>query len=196
MRHAVSNRDDATTSRAVDECLLWGAGYRKDASLYRSNVEWLSQKFTDNKGISDHLASTSRILLSDSFNLASLPPNFRMNSGLTKVYALLNPAQFMIYDSRVAAGIGCLVALYKSKVNTGWSSTDSEHLGIRFLNQGKPPRNPNQILDTGMLSFYPSSKYSNLYHAQSNVCANWLIAAALKQANKTNHGLSLDNQTG
>ncbi|WP_258808288.1 hypothetical protein [Pseudidiomarina sp. CB1] len=176
LNDAISASSDEAFFKAVDDCLLWGAGYRKSASLYRNNIAWLESNFPTRAGVLSYFLETLEALLAEQVQLHAMPSLFRMNSGYTKVFALMSPSQFIIYDSRVAAGLGLLFIkfLHKRPIH---STELSNALGLRFLRQGVPARDPNVIFNIGMKAIYPSAANSSLHHAESNVRANWLLQA-------------------
>lgn len=175
-KDAIASSSDDAFYQAVDDCLLWGAGYRKSASLYKNNIDWLNKHFPTKEGVLSYFVDTLNLLQAEQVELHSLPSIFKMNSGYTKVYALMAPSHFIIYDSRVAAGLGLLFIKFVSDKAVHLHGSKNA-LGIRFLKQGTKPRDPNFILNIGMEAIYPSSPKSSVHHAESNILTNWLLQA-------------------
>jgi len=185
LRSAYKEGDETSLLSAIDECLLWGDGYKK-ANLYKSNLEILKGQVVS-RGLTykDYLALANSILeCTDKspsfgeFNRNNGP--FAMTAGITKVYALLND-DFIIYDSRVAAALGLFVTLYLEKI--GRDSIDPlisfRWLGAKSGKSGNPAnRNPSK----------PENNYifdkinTHSQHAEWNVKANWVLAAALERS--------------
>lgn len=100
----------------------------------------------------------------------------RMNSGFTKVYALLHPGS-IIYDGRVGAALGFLVTRFLS---TKGATKLPDSLAFPWApGVGKANRNPS----VGSLRFptIQSLGPKGVGHAEWNIRANWIINEVVNQ---------------
>lgn len=122
------------------------------------------------------LVSASRLLDPACADLGSLEDVPYMNSGFSKIYALiLDGRGFPIYDSRVACGLASLVQLYcESK---GIASVP-ETLALRI-----PPSlsSGHRALLRVLPCFRQLRWGQRAYYAESNVKAAWLLGALAEE---------------
>jgi hypothetical protein len=185
LREAFQKGDESSLIQAIDECLLWGDGYKK-GRLYKSNMAILEEQVRKkNITFKEYLQGASEVLCSEVrtpdfslFNRRKGP--YALNAGMTKVYALLND-NFIIYDSRVAAALGSFVIDYVN--NLGYGKIDPL-LEFRCLDGKKGQSNPinrNPSMPDEGLIFKMISSHKQ--HAEWNVRANWVLSESLIKAN-------------
>lgn len=99
--------------------------------------------------------------------------NLRFNSGMTKLYSLLNN-NFIIYDSRVAAALAWLVF--------DWSGAVVPHeLAFRCMPARKTLRQKRRNPDINQFCWVNNDPYQ---HFKWNVRANWVLEAAFSKASE------------
>jgi hypothetical protein len=101
---------------------------------------------------------------------APLEPHLRFNSGMTKLYSLLNP-NFIIYDSRVAAALAWLVY--------SWSTVVPQELAFRCMPARKTIQQKIRNPDTNQFCWVNSDPYQ---HIKWNIRANWILEDAYVRA--------------
>lgn len=103
-----------------------------------------------------------------------------MNSGFTKIYALLID-DFIIYDSRVGAAMCLLVKQYLELIGfVSIPETLDFAYGIKKGEKGPSSRNPS----TNTLIFKKLNT-NNLLHIKCNIMANWIISESLKRSRES-----------
>lgn len=171
LRDAVSAGDDETACLAAIEVMRWGG-------VVNGNVKWLQE---NQEGLAALLRSTASCLSRGEYASAGQQGKYlRFNAGMTKVYSLLID-DFIIYDSRVAAALGWLVALYCA--DQGLSGLPD---GLAFpwapAKESDSSRNPkirNPGLRTGLR--FPRLR-SGWSHAQWNLKSSWVLDEVLKKS--------------
>lgn len=158
---------DSRTLDATADVMRWGG-------VTAHNVDWLKK---NEVGLGRMLQDVrAAIVAGDSQAPVLRSKNLRFNSGMTKVYSLLCK-DFIIYDSRVAAGLGWMVVEYclaygLSKVPEGlcfpWAAAKE---GENTLAPKR--RDPG----TGGLKF--KVLRSGHHHAMWNMRASWVLSAVL-----------------
>lgn len=180
--------------------LEWGG-------VLQYNTEWLDNKINSGNGLIEAFTNAKNILTKDVVNIDSKDwnktrqqntCNFRMNAGYTKIYSLLCE-NFIIYDSRVAAAIGKLVVEYlleyKEK-NKMFSRLDDLTFRIMTAKEGQNCETPKNRDPShqGLIKFQRMNNSGSI-HAEWNVKANWILTAAIEQANmqwKDNEGNDIE----
>lgn len=169
LQNALSTNNETAFYNASLDCLEWGSGDRR-FKLYTANRDWLWLRKKQTALIS---------LFNNSYTqLANTCPNlngfrtghYRMNSGITKIYALTYP-NFIIYDSRVAAALGRLVTKYCQSLQSPLSINPDT---LKFAWTGPNKRNP---CINGFK--FPRVNNNSVKHAESNIKANWLLQAVI-----------------
>ncbi len=158
-------------SGAVASVFHWGGVYTEPRPG-RGNRGWLTANHP-------HLLAILQAVVLDHAvgQDTSAVPDLRFNSGMTKVYSLLID-DFIMYDSRVAAGLAWLA--------NRWWTMDCRHPADTLpplLQFACPPangamapyRNPRAAL-------FPILTADPYQHYKWNVRANWLLAEALRVA--------------
>jgi len=108
----------------------------------------------------------------------------RMDSGLTKIYALASEKS-IIYDDRVGAALGLLSRKYLESINE--TEVPPE---LKFMRSNKSERNPSTTVFR-----FPSrpvkSKKSNAplfpRQAYSNLMANWIVTKLASELKWSRH---------
>lgn len=160
--------DDSRSAEAASDVMRWGG-------VTAHNVDWLQ---TNKAGLAGMLQSVVAALDAGDERAALLrSDNLRFNAGMTKVYSLLCK-DFIIYDSRVAAGLGWLVVKYCHahglvKVPPAlcfpWANAKEDKDAL-----APKRRNP------GSDGFKFTGLRSGRHHAMWNLRARWLLTAVLK----------------
>jgi len=187
LQNAIVTNNDIQFFKACLDCLEWGAG-NKGLNLYTRNSEWLWQRRNQTSLISLFNRSHQQ-LVADCPNLSGFNcGHYRMNSGLTKIYALTYN-NFIIYDSRVAAALGRLVTKYCADPNRAIAFPFSLAFAWKYSQRDQVRRNPD------ITPFYIFDRINNdsLKHAEWNIKANWLLGAVV---DKFNNGDSFDGFWG
>ena len=102
-------------------------------------------------------------------SVAPVPP-LRFNSGMTKLYSLLNP-NFIIYDSRVAAALAWLVYC--------WSPIVPRELAFRCMLARKTIQQKIRNPDPNQFCGINNNPHE---HFKWNIRANWILEEALTKS--------------
>jgi len=164
---ALANNSQQEFLYACMDIMAWGG-------VIRQNAYTLLSKYRDNTLIRSVQLALQQI--------QSPEPNldcFRkkqciMTSGYSKIYALLAP-EAVIYDSRVAAGLGLLLRHY-------YEHYQDIPECLRFhIPQGQGDRNNRRVyFGNRALPSLPTSNYPE--YARWNIKLNWLLAEAVRDA--------------
>lgn len=169
LTEAIKSKDEKRVLQAIKDTLFWGAGYRK-SKLYTANVTWLDSylKRKSKSSALQILKNALKAFNQDNFNPDSFSDEtMRSNAGYTKIYSLIIN-NFIIYDSRVAAGLGLLVRKFCQE--KGLSQVPNNLSFARSNATGKDNRNPS----IGTLKF-PHLSNNHSLHAKSNWLANQVL---------------------
>ncbi|CAG8865201.1 hypothetical protein PS627_01155 [Pseudomonas fluorescens] len=160
---AAGSDDDMVLRGAID-VMAWGG-------VTARNKEWLE---ANKVGLGKMVHEVKTALMAKDPDAPILRSNtLRFNSGMTKIYSLVCP-DFVIYDSRVAAGLGMLVVQYcnakgLTKVPAGlnfpWAVAKEGENALAPKN-----RNPS----AGTLRF--KRLRSGAHHARWNMNASWVLS--------------------
>jgi hypothetical protein len=165
--------DNARAAAAAIAIQVWGGTTNK-------NVQAIKDLNAMPGGLCAYLTACKRSfglgLHFDETVFPTTPFTLRSNAGFTKIYSLLFPQHFTIYDSRVAAALGMLIVRscanrslpgVPAALNLGWSTGRSGVL-----------RNPSvgRYTQRGLNG---TGRNAWLKHMRSNIRANWLIGAAV-----------------
>lgn len=158
----------------VKATMIWGGVYKE------GNRTWLENHGDD---LSNILREASAAL-AEPHDVIRLP-NFRFNSAMTKVYALLLD-DFVIYDSRVAAALAWLVFLHKGRDP---SAVDGRlKFGCMPANEtSKRKENNQEKIRSPQGTIFPYLNRNSRFayeHAKWNLRANWILKAALDRASE------------
>jgi hypothetical protein len=181
LQKSIRNNDELLALKSCIKILEWGGvtnGAYGVVKLFLQNILTSSILDTCNEMSKD-------IVCLDKF-AGAIPP-YQMNSSFTKIYALFSPKTFLIFDSRVSAGIGLIARDYWYLHGKG--SPLPLLLAFPVLEQkGKdgPNRNPTDKSKNIVFSSVNSNKAQK--HAEWNVKANWIVENALGVAR--NSGLT------
>lgn len=158
---------DSRILEATVDVMRWGG-------VAARNADWLKA----NKAGLGRMLQNVQTAIGDGDDQASVlrSKNLRFNSGMTKVYSLLCK-DIIIYDSRVAAGLGWMVVKYCQEHDLSevpealcfpWAAAKE---GKKSLAPKR--RNPG----TAKLKF--KGLRSGRHHAMWNMRASWLLSAVL-----------------
>ncbi len=172
VRRSVRENDNAACRSACIGILDWGGvGKQKP-----TNITALDTLTAAHGSLPTYFEKVRAELNRPDFSTATSWDGIKMNSGYTKLYAMLFD-DFIIYDSRVGAALGLLVRKWCEQ--EGLSTVPKE---LRFAFKYAPgapdvrqSRNPSQ----GPLTFGPLQ--SDRHHTEHNMWANWLLTAVLTQ---------------
>jgi len=160
---AAGSDDDLMLQSALD-VMAWGGVTARNAQWLKENKAGLGRMVQDVKAALINKDPDAPILRAKTL---------RFNSGMTKIYSLVCP-DFVIYDSRVAAGLGMLVVQYcKAKgltkvpagLNFPWAAAKEGANTVTPKN-----RNPS----VGTLQF--QRLRSGSHHARWNMNASWILS--------------------
>jgi hypothetical protein len=182
---ADTNQNTLSTLVACFNVLDWGGG----GALRSSNVDWLVKNIVPGSPLGDLLRDAVGALGDGNRNRdANLSgfrrDTYRSNAGFTKIYSLLSENTFVIYDSRVAAALGMLIANWCAE--TGRSEVP-DHLRLHWMPAKEGPNADTKVRDPSLEIFrFPklTGTTVNFNHAASNVRANWIVELVLKKIAK------------
>ena len=167
LQQAIQVSDTELTKKICNSILYWGG-----VSRYPNVARDLRQV---NFPIVDYLKAVLSELASeelDSENLCLANGYiFKLDSGLTKIYALLYK-RFVIFDSRVGCALALLARQFWSSYGNELSTLPKE---LRYLWSGDQiRRNPNLA---GKIIFPKFAKNKSAIRIQQNIEVSWLIWA-------------------
>lgn len=167
LREAFHNHDNERLSGWARAVLQWGAVYRYGRGEQGGNRGWLEE---NGAGLHNHLVWVCDGIGADNDDWVNQIVGLRSNAGFTKIYSLLCD-NFVIYDSRVAAGLAWLVQWhYRRNV--------PELLRFRLPPQnGRHMRNPDNEIFGG-------TGANSHTHMLWNIRVNWILSAAVLQAHE------------
>lgn len=158
-----ADNDERVLQGALD-VMAWGGVSARNAEWLKANQVGLGRMVQEVKAALIKKDPDAPILRAKAL---------RFNAGMTKIYSLICP-DFVIYDSRVAAGLGLLVVQYcKAKgltkvpagLNFPWAAAKEGQNSAAPKN-----RNPS----TGTLQF--KRLRSGSHHARWNINASWVLS--------------------
>lgn len=169
---AYYSQDQERLVAAANEVFDWGLM----PNAAEHNKRWAKE----HKNFVSSIATALREVSSDDPKLGEFDDQTcRMNSGFTKVYALLHPGS-IIYDGRVGAALGLLVSRFLTN-EEGEATTLPPLLAFPWADgAGEANRNPS----SGKLQF-PRIGSENGNHALWNIRANWIIQEVVKKCFKS-----------
>lgn len=185
LRSSVAEANAELCLDAVSECLLWGLGH---SAPYKRNMLWAEH---NKAALPELLAMGTEAVEGDALEIECFRDAVRMNSGYTKVFSLLSEGSIM-YDSRVAAALGLIVALFWQQV-AGFEDSDFTLLAFPRVPH-RAPRNRNaSFWDVRMIApdpaefsrgykSFPSTNNDSRKHAMANIVANWVLRDALNRS--------------
>lgn len=177
---AVDNGSESRAFQACDLVLRWGGVLKGNSDLLVS----LRDDFDG--GLVAYLTAARALLTADqdySATEAQLADNqvLYCTAGFTKIYALLVD-DFVIYDSRVAAALGMLIA--RLCAAAGWEIVPAQ---LRFLwMPARSRRNrqqqyvPGQLRNPGVRRLRFSTQRNHAHYLTHNVRAGWLLREAVE----------------
>lgn len=156
----------------------WAKAIMKWGGLASRNAGWLDE---NSNGLAERLADTRNLLSLNDDDMKSLRHRVkRFNAGMSKVYSLLVD-KFIIYDSRVAATLAWLVAL--------WCQETSK-LFVPPLLQVRCLRPKEEMAATAHKLRNPSCCHFSFpwintpaQHVHWNLRASWILSSTLACSN-------------
>jgi hypothetical protein len=158
---------DSRTLKATLDVMAWGGVTARNAEWLKSNASGLSHTVHSVQAAINTGDSESPVLRSK---------NLRFNSGMTKVYSLVCK-DFIIYDSRVAAGLGWLVVKY-CQVHGLNKVPDVLSFPWAAAKEGENVTAPKRR-DPGIGSLQFKRLRSGHHHALWNMRASWILNSVL-----------------
>ena len=173
LNKAIEDNNQHMTHELCCDIMQWGG-------VQYGNVKWLN---INKNELLEILNRTKLAFMKDNLADQNINSNqLRFNAGMTKIYSLIVP-NFIIYDSRVAAGLAWAALKYsassglkeipeeiKFPVTNSKESKTAKHKKIR-----KPSENPE---------YFPTLRPGS-FHAKWNMKANWILE-------KTTHSLNTE----
>lgn len=117
----------------------------------------------------EYFKHVKRLLDSPDLSLSDNFEGIHMNSGFTKIYAMLVD-DFMIYDSRVGAALGWLVRLFLEENKIHYVP-----VALRFAYGVARSTNLNRNPSSDVHKF-PVLRNDPVFHMKNNLRANWLCS--------------------
>jgi hypothetical protein len=162
--NAWKTEDPAGVFVACAAILDWGG-------VYRGSLKWLIKSY-DGGSLINLLSQGMEILDGgDDSGIGKFDSPLRMDSGLTKVYALACERS-IIYDDRVGAALGFLARKYLEQDRN--EEVKEVPLNLKFA-CGGGDRNPS-----GDKLEFPRRKPGRM-HARSNLYANWILQSVAER---------------
>ncbi len=170
LKKSVAESDSAACLMVCHQILKWGG-------VTRSNLDRVRAKHTAGELIL-FFKYAEMVLAADQADEAN-PPQIEMNTGFTKLYALLLP-DFIIYDSRVGAALGLLVRKHCEQLELG-QVPDSLKFAYATgktsqLTREQSRRDPS----TAAHRFPKLNPMKPTEHTRHNLRANWLLGEVLR----------------
>ena len=171
-----AGRDDGLILQGALDVMAWGGVTARNKAWLEANKVGLGEMVHEVK---------TALITKDPHAPVLRSEALRFNSGMTKIYSLVCP-DFVIYDSRVAAGLGMLVVQYckakglikvPAELNFPWAAA-------KEAGQSSTPKNRNP--STGSLRF--KRLRSGAHHARWNMNASWVLSQV------ASHPLSAQSQ--
>jgi hypothetical protein len=161
------NADATATFLQCIKILDWGG-------TYKGSIKWIVERYEQGTLIKD-ISSARNILDGDvwSVNNAFMQGSIRMDSGLTKIFAL-SSENSIIYDDRVGAAMGLLTRKYLQQHDPKLQNVP---LDLEFMVGRSKNRNPSE----GSIKFTPHGQTSSKLHARSNLLTNWIVGAIVQK---------------
>lgn len=121
LRGALNGLSDIAAFEACCSIFEWGGERDKKVGAR----PFLKDKVSAGNGLCNYLEQVRKAANLGCANILNLKAVEEMNSMLTKVHALASVDGLPIYDSRVAAAIGCLVEIYRHNSSLNWAEIPS-----------------------------------------------------------------------
>lgn len=179
LREALASKSDETAMRACHAIFEWGGERNSSVGARR----FLKAKHVSGQLVT-YLKAASEAFRLSSGRLEQLGAIEKVNSMLTKVYALASDDGLPIYDSRVAAAIACLVELFRLKNRRTWQHVPAELL---FPTMGASPRrrliglHRDALISKGATISYTQAD-SSVRWASAKLRLGWIAESMLRQA--------------
>jgi hypothetical protein len=159
--------NDALCLQASADVMAWGG-------VTARNTDWLKD---NERGLASMLQSVKMAIDAQDSELPVLrAAGLRFNSGMTKIYSLICD-NFVIYDSRVAAAMGWLVAKYCQA--KGLSQVPKELcFPWSAAKEGETTLVPKRR-NPAVGNLYFKRLRAGRHHALWNLRASWVLSAAL-----------------
>lgn len=176
LKHPIPDNEElAGWVRAI---MVWGGVFtRSGKNQAKGNAGWLDEQ---KPNLATYMRNALEALKGDDDISHLNMKNLRSNAGTTKVHSLTLP-NFVIYDSRVAAALAWLVRRWAIEGD----EVVPEHLRFACMKAKTSKislkrRSPDESL---FKYFAPTGHFrSHHKHALWNLRANWLVQAAIEQA--------------
>lgn len=183
LRTAFESGNEKDAFKTCIEVLEWGG--------VQNGTHGIAKLFCEDRLIKTLNESLTE-LLKNEVSLSSFDHKFRMNASFTKIYSLISDIPFIIYDSRVAAGLGVLAKEYwLSHDGNVRSDTFPEELKfVRLEDRSTLNRNASDF-PNGVVFPKIKSHHKERWHAQWNVYANWITEEAIKDLSTFSNQSSL-----
>ncbi|MDL2358143.1 MAG: hypothetical protein QFF03_23070 [Pseudomonadota bacterium] len=174
---AAKRPDEDALAGWVRAIMVWGGVYTETKNG-GGNAGWLKE---NRATLAAYLTRILPALSDASGNLPNPEGDLRSNAGTTKVHALIL-ADFVIYDSRVAAALAWLVKKWASEHDV---SPVVEHLRFACMKANtSPSRSKPRSPDPDIFPYFAATGHirNHRKHATWNLRANWVLRAALDKA--------------
>lgn len=186
LQTAVRAADDAAVFSVCDDILDWGG----DRNPKVGARPFLARRAGAGE-LADYLRLCEKHFALDSADLALFEPHVaqsnpveRMNSMMTKIHALLSEDGLPIYDSRVAAAIAALVAMFQQEHAVGWTQVPESLLFPAVSRLRTAQHFKLNALDHGVLLYEPSpqigASISTLRWSSAKIRLGWILAEVLR----------------
>lgn len=154
LRETVETGTDDEIINCISAVLKWGGD--------RNPKVGATPFFTALPNLREYLVNAQEVFTLAGADTENVDGIGEMNSMITKVHALASEDGLPIYDSRVAAAIGCLVEIYRRVMNPTWNQLpevlafkavdDSPRRRVMGLTAAVGVLEPNMFMDPGRIT--------------------------------------------
>ncbi len=175
LKKAFEEDDEQKAFCSCIKVLEWGG--------VQNGAHGIAVLFCEGRLIETIKAGLNELLNEDVF-ISNFDKKFRMNASFTKIYSLISNDPFIIYDSRVAAGLGVLAKEYwlaQHQTNKN-GCFPNELMFVRLEDRSTVNRDASNV-SQGITFPKIKAHRKERWHAQWNVYANWIAEAVIADMN-------------
>ena len=170
---SIQSGDDEKTFRVCEQILIWGGNrdVRKGAT---PQLEYLKSK----NGLLQYLERAKNIFDGDTISTDNIAQNVKFSGSMwTKIYALNSVSGAPIYDTRVAAAISTLVALFRHETN---SSTTKDSL-LNFSVSTRVGKRSCFILHNSSVINFNFLQNNSAEWTENTLKLSWIIESVISR---------------
>lgn len=170
---SIETGDDVKTFRVCEQILIWG-GNRDVRRGATPQLEYLKSK----KGLLQYLERAKNIFDGDTISTDNIAQNVKFSGSMwTKIYALNSVSGAPIYDTRVAAAISTLLALFRHKTNS-WTTKGSL---LNFSVSTRVGKRSRFILPNNSLVNFSFLQNNSAEWTENTLKLSWIIESVISK---------------